>query len=197
MRGRGPAESAPSREAKVEAPAPLPTTLDAFRSWWLADATLPGPPAQRVAPGGDAASGVMILIDMPDGGDAAAGRLLSGEASALFDRMLAAIGRARESVYLASIWPARPAGGIVDRQAGQALIATARHHIALAAPRRLLLVGRGPVEGLLGLDVPQARGRLHDVDGVPTVVTHLPAPTWRAPLKAAAWADLLLLTETL
>ncbi|WCT74808.1 uracil-DNA glycosylase family protein [Sphingomonas naphthae] len=192
-----PREPVPAAEAAPAAPAPaaLPTDLAAFHEWWTSDTSLPGAPAQRVAPSGDAASGLMLLIDMPDSADAAAGALFSGEAGLLFDRMLAAIGRDRQSAYLASIWPARPAGGIADKAHAARLAEIALHHIALAAPRRLLLLGKGPVEALTGLDVVQARGRLHDIGGVPAVATHLPTPAWRAAAKAAAWADLLLLTE--
>ena len=86
--------------APPPAPAALPDTLEAFQSWLLASDQLPfaAPTAARVGPGGDPASGLMIMLDMPSAEDAAAGRLLSGEAGALFDRMLAAIGRGRDTI---------------------------------------------------------------------------------------------------
>ena len=51
----------------------------------------------------------MVMIDMPspDGG------LLGGEAGAMFDRMLAAIGRGRDTIYLAPLSPPRTPTGSV------------------------------------------------------------------------------------
>ena len=56
----------------------------------------PRPPRRGSAPAGDPASGLMILTDMPSAEDARPASV-SGEAGALFDRMLAAIGRGRET----------------------------------------------------------------------------------------------------
>ena len=73
--------------------APLPDTLEGFTAWFLsADLPGAGPASQRIAPSGDAAAKLMILVDMPEAEDAMSRRLLSGEAGALFDRMLNALG---------------------------------------------------------------------------------------------------------
>jgi DNA polymerase len=72
----------------------------------------------------------------------------------------------------------------------------ARRHIALAKPKRLLLFGDGPSLALLGKRVVEARGHVHKVEGVRTIVTFHPRHLVNRPLdKSLAWKDLLLLME--
>jgi len=75
-----------------------------------------------------------------------------------------------------------------------------RRQIALVRPRVILAMGRYAVSSLLGSDAPigRLRGRVHEVDGVPTVVTYHPAYLLRNPSdKARAWDDLCLALERL
>ena len=51
---------------------------------------------------------------MPDADDVAAGMLLSGQVGILFDRMLAAIGQSRDTIYLAPLCPGCPPGARID-----------------------------------------------------------------------------------
>lgn len=72
----------------------------------------------------------------------------------------------------------------------------ARRHIRLAKPKRLLLLGDGPAQALLGKPLPQARGHVHKIEGIRTVVTFHPRHLINRPLdKSLAWKDLLLLME--
>lgn len=200
-----PAAAAPS-DAREPDPAvvtaALPATLEAFLPYLAGDgdAALLGPPARRVAPSGDPAAGLMILIDLPEGEDADAGRFMSGPAGRLLDRMLAAIGRTRETVWLAPLLPARPAGARIDAAALPALVALARHHVTLVAPKTLLLMGECATRGLTGMTQPQARGAMHPIDfggtTVSTVATFGPSVLLAAPaMKRGAWSDLQLLLE--
>ena len=174
---------------------PFPATLAAFRTWLGQSDAMPGLPASRILPAGDPASGLMLLADMPEPADGAAGQLFSGDLGRLFDRMLAAIGRDRASIYLASL-----AGAAVaprDLEAG-ALVSAARHHVALAAPRLLLLLGDAPARALLGMRVAEARGKIHEIDHggakVRAIATFRPRDLLqRASMKPLAWADLRLL----
>lgn len=198
-------------KAKAPPPAPaapvpdaLPDQLELFRAYLRDHDKLPfaSPTARRVCPAGDPASGLMLLTDMPAAEDCAAGTLLSGAAGQLFDRMLAAIGRDRNSIYLASMSCLRSPDGRLNGEAGSQCAALARHHIGLAAPRALLLLGDAPSKALLGLAMPQARGRWHEVathaGPVRTIVTIPPDYLLKQPsAKAHAWADLLLLMQGL
>jgi len=202
-----PPAPAPAHDAPPPAPvAPpaLPATLPELHGWLATSDALPGDPprTQRLAPIGDPAGGLMIVLDMPEQGDAEADALLGGEAGLLFDNMLAAIGFGRTSAYIAPFVPARAPGGRIAASVGQRLAAIMRHHIRLAAPRALLVMGDEAAFPLLGARVPAARGGLRDLnlDGVTVaaIATFHPRFLLRNPVrKADAWMDLRLLMGAL
>jgi DNA polymerase len=193
------AEAAPSFAAPEE---DLPGQLDLFQAWLASSNRLSfaSPSAPRVCPAGDPASGLMIMADMPSGEDCAAGTLIAGEAGRLFDRMLAAIGRDRASIYLAALSCLRAPDGQLNGEPARQCAAVARHHIGLVAPRVLLLLGDSCAKALLGIAVAQARGRWHEVathaGPIKTLVTIKPDFLLTQPAhKARAWADLQMLIE--
>lgn len=186
--------------AAVESPA-LPETLEEFAAWRIGtavpEANWPGRP---LGTQGEVTSGLMIVVDMPDREDDAAGLLLSGTVGALFDRMLAAIGRDRQSVYLAALAIKRPPAGRVTDETGQKLAALLRHHLALARPKRVLALGNAASRAITGLDVAHARGSLrmvnHDGGTSGVVASFHPRFLLEKPIaKADAWKDLRLLTR--
>lgn len=186
------------REAAVEAPK-LPETLAEFAAWRIGAGTPEaGWPGQALGAQGDPATGLMIVVDMPDREDDAAGALLAGSPGTLFDRMLAAIGRDRRSTYLAALAVKRPPAGRVAPEASEKLDALIRHHLALAAPKRVLALGNAASRALTGLDVANARGSLrviHHDGGTSEVVAsfHPRFLLERPAAKADAWRDLKLL----
>lgn len=200
-----PKETAPPAPAKSEPPAPtLPDQLDLFHAY-LRDSdalSFASPSAPRVCPSGDPASGLMMLADMPATEDCAIGILISGEAGRLFDRMLAAIGRDRETIYLAALSCLRSPDGRFTSDTAAQCATLARHHIGLVAPKALLLLGDAPAKAMLGLPVMKARGRWHDIQthaGPIRALASFP-PSFlldRPAAKAAAWADLQMLQEAL
>jgi DNA polymerase len=180
----------------------LPGQLDLFQTFLRSSERLSyaSPSAPRVCPSGDPSSGLMILADMPTGEDCAAGILMSGEAGRLFDRMLAAIGRDRNSVYLAAFSCLRSPDGRFSTEAAKDCATLARHHVGLVAPRALLLLGDACSRAMLGLPVAKARGRWHEIPvyggTVRALVTIPPTNLLNLPAaKAQAWADLQLLME--
>jgi uracil-DNA glycosylase family 4 len=182
----------------VDAPAALPADLQAFEAWRIGASAPDAAWGTPLAPQGDAAPGLMILVDMPERGDAEAGRLLDGPAGALFDRMLAAIGRTRADVYLTALAVARPVTGRIAPEHLKPLAELARHHIALTRPKRLLLLGNAASRAVLGADVSAARGNLHVVnhDGGQSraVASYHPRFLLERPAcKGEAWVDLQLL----
>jgi len=185
-------------EASVAAPS-LPATLDEFATWRLGPAAPEaGWPGQALGTQGDVASGLMIVVDMPDREDDTAGQLLSGKAGALFDRMLAAIGRDRQSIYLAALAVKRPPAGRVSEDVGQKLEALLRHHLSLARPRRVLALGNAASRAVTGLDVAHARESLrkvnHDGGTSEVVASFHPRFLLEKPVaKADAWKDLRVL----
>ena len=193
------AAPAPSAPRKAGPPA-LPDSLAALAAWLAEGDDVPeaqwGP--VRIGPSGDPASGLMILSDIPDPEDAAAGQLYSGSVGLLFDRMLAAIGRDRASVYLVPLASVRPPGGRVDAASAARLADIARHHIALARPKWVILMGQAPSRALLGMDLRVAREKKCSINlagvTVDTVATYAPRFLLERPVaKADAWKDLQLL----
>lgn len=198
------APATPAPAAAADDDDAMPESLEAFRDWLGATGRLPfaSPSARRIAPAGDPAAGLMLLTDMPAAEDVAAGMLFSGEAGALFDRMLTAIGRSRDTVYLAPFSPIRPPAGRIDPESVRILADIARRHVGLAAPKALLLFGDSCARALLGSPMTAARGRWHEVETpagpVKALVTIRPQELLTQPkLKPHAWADLQLLMEGL
>jgi DNA polymerase len=138
------AKATPFIAAPEAASAPaevLPDTLEAFLEWRMGESA---PEAEwltpRIGPSGNPAAGLMILTDIPEAEDTDA--LMTGAPGRLLDRMLAAIGESRESVYLASLATARPLTGRIPGEAEARLIELAQHLIGLVGPQRLLLLGQ-------------------------------------------------------
>jgi DNA polymerase len=192
----GPVTPEPVAPGPAPAAVPaLPSTLAEYRRWLIADAPIPGPANNRIDAIGDPASGTMVIVDMPEAADRTNGTLLSGDAGALFDRMLAAMKLERAAIYMAPFSPARSATGRLSESDCAILAPLMRQHIALAAPKRVLVMGDAPTKALLGTPLAQARGetRSLDIDGasIPTIASFHPRfvlerPDYRKP----AWADL-------
>jgi len=199
------APAAPPAAGLTPAPAAdaLPETLEALTALLATGDYMPNPapPGRRVMPAGDPSSSLMIVADMPDPDDIEPGHLFGGETARLFDAMLAAMGRERATVYVAPFSPSRIAGRIDERQ-GTALTRLMRRHIALAAPKALILFGDETARWLIGEEAIGTRGGLRAVDregeAVPAIATFHPRNLRRMPaLKAAAWADMRLLLGVL
>jgi DNA polymerase len=173
----------------------MPANLREFEAWRISAAAPDGGWNTPIAPQGHAGSGLMVLVDMPEREDASTGQLLSGEPGRLFDRMLAAIGRDRQSIYLASLAVARPLSGQVAAEAQDRLAEIARHHIALVRPKRVLLLGDAVSRAVLGTGMAAARQSLHLLNhagGQSEVVAsfHPRLLLDRPAYKAEAWRDL-------
>lgn len=185
--------------------APLPTDLEAFSTWrGGSEAPESGWSGASILATGNPKSDIMIVTDVPDRDDAESGTLLSGAAGRLFDRMLAAIGRDRSSVYIAPMCTIRPVAGRIAPEIEQRLGELIRHHVAIVEPKRLFVLGNAPSRALIGADVPRARGRLQWVNvevgqsgksiAVEAVASFHPRLLLERPAeKARAWKDLQML----
>jgi DNA polymerase len=188
------APQAPSAAASE----PMPATLDLFRDWLATAPSLPlsGEGARRVLPHGAEAAPVMLISEMPAGEDAADGRPIGGQAWKLVERMLAAIGIDAADAYSASLACFHAPGTKLSGDTLSSCAEIARRHISVAKPQRLLLFGDAPSLALLGKPVAAARGHVHKVEGVRTIVTFHPRFLMNQPSnKRLAWDDLLLLVE--
>jgi len=137
---------------------------------------------------------VMCIIEAPDTVDEKEGRLMSGEAGALLDKMLNAIGlNLNQNAYVSSLIPWRPPGNRVPTEAELALCRPFwEKEIDLIAPKILLLMGGGVSKALLGISaLSKARGSWHEYRGRVTRVSLAPATLLKLPAqKRQAWEDL-------
>lgn len=193
------AAPAPGTAAAVGSTSALPPSIEAFAAWRTGpEAPEAGWSGVSLAASGPANAKVMVLIDCPEREDGDAGALLSGAAGRLFDRMLAAVGLARDEVHLAAVCARRPAAGRVPREVEARLGEVARHLVELAAPERLLLLGEATSRAILAADRASVRGSLqpfnHKGGQTQVVASHHPRLLIERPaLKAESWRDLQLL----
>jgi len=196
----------PKRAARAnEPPAPPPNvappshdTLAELQQWLASSAQLPlaSATARRIMPQGPENAAIMLLTEAPTLEDFAAGQPIGGDSWELAKRMLAAIKIPTEEAYSASLSCLHVPGARMSPADREACAEIARRHIKLAKPKRLLLLGDGPAQALLGKPLPQARGHVHKIEGVRTVVTFHPRQLINQPSnKSLAWKDLLLLME--
>ncbi|NIJ36638.1 DNA polymerase [Sphingopyxis panaciterrae] len=183
----------------AKGPAVFPDEWDAFQAWLAEHPDVPGSQwdAQRVLPAGKADAPLMLLTAWPEVDDQREALLFAGAAGSLLDAMLRAIGIARADCYVASLAVTRPPGGRCGERDGAELDRLLWHHLRLANPQRLLLIGSDIVRMAASIPLADARGRLLDVNQyvgkVETVAIAHPAMLLARPAhKAAAWDSLKL-----
>ena len=158
---------------------------------------------------GDRSAHWMVIGEAPGENEDLQGEPFVGQAGKLLDNMLAAIGLSRQtevraegvgSVYIANTLKCRPPG---NRNPEPVELQTCSPYlvrqVALVQPQIILAMGRFAVQSLLQTTEPigKLRGRVHQYQGVPVVVTYHPAYLLRNPAdKAKAWADLCLALQT-
>ncbi len=173
----------------ASAPQSLDALVDHIMSGEIPDA---GPANRRVRPTGNPCSDLMILTDFPDPVDVESGNLLGDP---VFNKMLEAIGRNRTNVYIASICPGRPMTGRLSDESISTLAILAKQHIAYVAPKQLWLVGSAASRAILGIDDATAKGKLHKVNHLGTIMDAIATAHPRMfdgskSRKAAAWAEM-------
>lgn len=142
----------------------------------------------------------MVITDMPDPADMAAGSLLADRPGRLFDAMLASIGMKRSDIYIASLLLVRPPGGILDAADLGTAAERMRTHVMLASPDRLLLLGDRTIRAFLPIQDSGVAGELHflNYDGgtVPAFASFHPRLLLGQPVaKAECWRTLQRLIE--
>lgn len=166
MKEAEPSEVAqPAETSAIPAPAPAvelapvppvidrdtwPSDLEAFAPWWLTEAWLDsGQSSARVAPKGNIGARLMVLVPEPEREDTE--QLLSGPHGRLLGGFLAAIGVAPGDAYFASVLPRHTPHADWTLAATRGLGELALHHVALAAPQRLIVFGNS-ILPLIGHD---------------------------------------------
>jgi uracil-DNA glycosylase family 4 len=195
------AAAAEAREAARQAQSldQLRAMLDGFEGCGLkATAT------QLVFADGNPDARLMLVGEAPGRDEDLEGRPFVGRSGQLLDRMLAAIGLDRTSVYIANVVPWRPPGNRTPSpQETQVCLPFIRRQIELCDPEVLVCLGGPSAETLLGQKgITKIRGRWFDYDiGTRTIramPTFHPAFLLRSPLqKRFAWRDFLAIKKAL
>lgn len=138
----------------------------------------------------------MLIGEAPGMEEDRRGEPFVGRAGKLLDKMLAAIGFDRSTVYIANILKCRPPENRNPRPGEVACcIGYLHRQITHIKPQLILALGGVAASNLLRVETPvgRLRGRQHRLPGtdIPLVVTYHPAYLLRAPQqKRAAWDDL-------
>ncbi len=170
-----PAKQEPELEAppepKVKA-SDLPDSLQGFREWWVSPEN-PFVPRQsiRVAPIGVEGAPIMVLAAMPEEGDK--DTLFSGSQGRMMVNMLRALGIDPNSAYLACALPAYTTLPDWDDLGREGLGTAIVHHIALAKPSKVLILG-SKLPALLGHDQAAAPESFGQIGNSPALTSFSP-----------------------
>jgi len=150
---------------------------------------------------GDTSAEWLFVGEAPGAEEDARGEPFVGQAGRLLDNMLAALGIARgRNVYIANVLKCRPPNNRAPEPAeSDACRPYLERQVELIRPKLIVALGKSAASLLLNTDatIASLRGRLHQYQGVPLVVTYHPAYLLRnLPDKAKAWEDMLLARRT-
>jgi len=149
---------------------------------------------------GDEHADWLFVGEGPGADEDALGEPFVGQAGKLLDNMLMAIKLKRgQNAYIANVVKCRPPN---NRNPDSSEIATCmpylQRQIQLIQPKLIVALGKVASNTLLGKDATLAslRGKVHDYNGIPLVVTYHPAYLLRSPSeKAKTWQDLRLAVQ--
>ena len=218
-----PARVAPIRPAAQSIAAPPPpdqaalsarelaksaNTLDELRNMLEAfdGCALKRTASRRVFADGNPEARIMLVGEAPGGDEDKTGLPFVGRAGQLLDRMLAAIGLDRTSVYIANVIPWRPPGNRTPSPQETAIcLPFIQRQIALANPDLLVCLGGSSAQTLLSIrdGIMKSRGRWMEfgVEGgrrIQAIATLHPAYLLRQPgHKRFAWRDLIEIRKAL
>jgi uracil-DNA glycosylase len=158
---------------------------------------------QLVFADGNPTARLMFVGEAPGRDEDIEGLPFVGRSGKLLDRMLAAIGLDRASVYIANIVPWRPPGNRTPTpQESQICLPFVLRQIELVDPDILVCLGGPSAQALLGIreGITKTRGRWFTFDTgkreIRAMPTFHPAFLLRSPLqKRLAWRDFLAIKK--
>jgi len=157
---------------------------------------------QAVLGVGDVEADWLFVGEGPGAEEDERGEPFVGQAGKLLDAMLDAIDLQRgKDVYIGNAVKCRPPNNRTPEPEETATCwPYLQRQIALIQPRLIVALGRPAAQTLLQAEVKigAARGRLHDYQGIPVIVTYHPAYLLRNLTdKARSWEDLVFARKTM
>jgi DNA polymerase len=148
---------------------------------------------------------LMIVGEAPGADEDRQGLPFVGLSGQLLDRMLAAIGMDRETVYISNILPWRPPGNRKPTaEEVETCLPFLKRHVELVGPKVLMLLGGTAAGALLATTtgITRLRGKWQNYPGeagaIPAMPTFHPAYLLRNPsLKQQSWRDLQAVRDRL
>jgi DNA polymerase len=140
-----------------------------------------------------------FIGEAPGADEDAQGIPFVGAAGQLLNKIIAASGLKREEVYICNVLKCRPPG---NRTPLADEVANCRgfleRQLDLVKPRFICALGRSPASSLLqtSLSISKLRGKFHDYQGIPVMVTYHPAfllPHRSPEKKREVWDDMKVL----
>ena len=143
---------------------------------------------------GDPNADLMLVGEAPGKEEDLKGEPFVGRAGKLLDNILRAINKKRgEGVYIANVLKCRPPN---NRDPLPSEVKKCEPYllrqIKIIKPKIIVALGRVSGKTLLKIDVPlkDMRGKIHNYNGIPLIVTYHPAALLRNPnFKKPAWDD--------
>src|ERR1700687_15077 len=168
-------------------------------------AAVPPPAVRLVLSDGNPQARIMFVGEAPGREEDIEGLPFVGRSGKLLDRMIAAIGLDRTSVYIANVIPWRPPGNRTPTpQETQICLPFIQRQIELVNPDVLVTLGNPSTQTLLSTreGIMRTRGRWFDYDTGTRVIRALatfhPAYLLRSPsYKRMAWQDLRAIAKAL
>lgn len=151
---------------------------------------------------GDHNADWLLVGEAPGAEEDRKGEPFVGQAGKLLDNMLAAIKLKRgDNVYIANVLKCRPPDNRDPHgeEVGQCSPYLMRQ-VELIKPKLIVALGKFAAQSLLDSNnsIASMRGKLHDYNGIPVVVTYHPAYLLRNMSdKAKAWEDLCFAVRTM
>lgn len=149
---------------------------------------------QAVFSRGDPAAELCFVGEGPGADEDRLGEPFVGAAGQLLDKMITAMGYARDAVYICNIVKCRPPGNRKPEPAEmKACLPFVTQQIDLIRPKVLVALGATAMEGLFGttLGITRLRGTWKVYKSIPVMPTFHPAYLLRNPAaKREVWSDL-------
>ncbi len=148
---------------------------------------------------GNPEADIVFIGEAPGRDEDAQGEPFVGKAGKLLDKMLAAMGLDRSRVYIMNTIKCRPPSNR-DPEADEVAACHPwfAQQLDILSPKVICLLGRVAAQKVLQTDAPlkALRGRWHELNGMPVMVSYHPAYLLRSPQqKRHSWRDLQLLCQ--